>query len=347
MLALVVLTLAACAGDPAPAPMETAATPAAADTSEARPYVYLDAAARGLRAEIAVNGSPVATLDGADGAAASYTSAVNRTLVGEGNRLTVRLLAADPAAAEAARAAGWPGPEVPPDAALTLDVRRYPAGYDGFTGTGGEVLAELGLAGVVEAEAERRRAAFDSAVSRAPSDRARAALLADSAGHLAVRFPLEAEAAFDTADLPSFRAELFEREPVDREAVVDYAMRLREMLRAGDIDGLTREAQPKREWGNRALPQEYEPDYRAMFEEILAFGEVQADFGRDQVEAVSVNGGRLWQLSVRRAPWVDPKTGEVYPLPSRLIYAQNFETGRSTTFPVTVGMEGGRLRIVY
>ena len=330
-------SFAACAGIPA----DAEADPPGADTADAVPYVYVEAEGAGLRAELAVNGFPVTALDGA----ATYASAVNSRLVGEGNALAVRLV---PATEDSAlvEAAGWAGPEVPAGAHLVVAVRRYPADYDGWLGDG-ELLAEVDLREVVAAERERRQAAFERALALAASDRARAELLADSEAHLAIRFPLEAEAVFDTADLPSFRAELFEREPVEREAVLDYAVRLRDMLRAGDVEGLVREAQPKMDWFNESMPQEYEKDYREMFERVLAFGEVQATFGRSDVVAEPVNGGRLWRLTVPRAPYVDPATERVYPLPSEFVYVQNFETGRSNTFPVTVGLEGGRLRIVF
>lgn len=339
LAALALLAVAACAADPTP--METTSA-AAADTAGVLPYVYVEARSRGLRAEIAVNGFPVATLDGAT----TFSSAENPFFVGVGNRLTVRLL--PPSGAEAADESGAETAATPdPGAGFEVVVRRYPAGYDGWLGDGGEVLAETSLPAILAAERDRLQAALDAAVAAAPSDGARARLLADSSAALTVRYPLAGEVAFDTADLPSFRAELFEREVASREAVLDYAMRLRQMLRARDIDALVAETQPKMDWGNRATPQEYEPDYRAMFEEMYAEGEIQADFTRAQVVAVPVNGGRLWALSVARPPYVDPETKEATAEQEAFVYTLDPATGRYNVFSVAVGMDRGQLRIVF
>ena len=328
--------------DPTPKPSDATSDSAVQADPGEQPLVYVEVEGHGLHAEIVLNGYPVTTIDGSG----TYASAKNALLIGEGNRLVARLTSLDPVATAAAKADGWSGPPVPDDVSLAAVVRRYPAGYDGWQGTAGTALANIALAEWIEGARDQRREAFDAAVSAVPEGRRRAELLADSAAHLAVRFPVEIATEFDTADLPSFRPELLGRAPVSREAVLDYAEHLRRLLQRGDAGGLAAEAQPKRDWGNRAVPQQATADYQTMFEEIFDFGTVEAAFTRDQIIAEPANGGRVWLLSVRREPWIDPETKRAYPEPEEFVYALNPETNENTTFEVAVGMEGGRLRIV-
>ena len=182
-------------------------------------------------------------------------------------------------------------------------VKRYgPGDVAGAGSADGEVVARFSLEAALEAARAARAEAFGRLVEAAPAA-ARAALAADSAARLAVVPPVEVVVEFESPGAAGFRGRLVEAEPADREAVLDYAVRLRDMAAARDLDGLYRAFRPKEDDYNLAYPDDVEDprasveeNFEAMFESGLLL-----DFDREDVEPVSYNGGRVWELTVPRA----------------------------------------------
>jgi hypothetical protein len=98
----------------------------------------------------------------------------------------------------------------------------------------------------------------------------------------------------------SFAAELGQAPPIaDSDALRDYAMVLRDLLRAGDLDRLAAELAPK----VAAYALAYDHDagaidasLRALLRNDYFARGVDTSFERADVELVSSAGGRLWEL---------------------------------------------------
>lgn len=84
----------------------------------------------------------------------------------------------------------------------------------------------------------------------------------------------------------------------DREALLDYAIHLRDLLRAQDVDGLVAEFAPKANTWARAFD-EPEPGFvdslREELREFFAEG-VETDFERSDLALAPACGGRIWEL---------------------------------------------------
>jgi hypothetical protein len=118
--------------------------------------------------------------------------------------------------------------------------------------------------------------------------------------------PLGFSFEFDSPDAPSFAPELVDapRER-DREAMIDYGMRLCGIVSEGDAGRLLKEMEPKLDAYARAFD---EPNlaFRHDLQDYLT-GEffpagVEVDFPRTEVRAQPVCSGRLWHITREGAP---------------------------------------------
>ena len=313
------------------------------------PLYYLSLEVSGALVTASVNGLPVYRSESPYGAA--HSGPVNDLLVGEGNRLTVRLAPSDSAAYAEAVAEGMD----PLDGVrLTGALVRYPpdTDYVPSDATAGDTLVVLDLAQAVEEIRAERSQALAQAVEAAPAS-ARAALVAEAerSGSLAGALPLEIEAVFDAEDAASFRATLVESAPVDdREAVLDYAERLRDLFAAADGSALwTEYAKRNREY-SEAYPTGVptQSEFIAFIEDDLATEGLteHMSFPRSAISAEPRNDGRQWELRVWRNPDGTPAPGgpsEVYPEAQLTPFVA---AEREYKMNVTVGIWDGRIRVV-
>ncbi|WP_437566353.1 hypothetical protein [Sorangium sp. So ce542] len=140
---------------------------------------------------------------------------------------------------------------------------------------------------------------------------------------------------FDAAG-PDFTAELTAGEPLPgEEALRDYAIRLRDLARAGDVEGLMAEMEPK----VQAYAAAYDDDAGAIRASLR--GVLQAeyaprgfvtDFEREDVELAPCAGGRLCEL---RRPGGEP-----------LLQTPPDADESTMQIPIVVGSRGGALRVV-
>jgi hypothetical protein len=147
--------------------------------------------------------------------------------------------------------------------------------------------------------------------------------------------PLSFSVPFDSSDAPSFADELVDAPPErDRQAVLDYGMRLVGITADGDADRLLREMQPKVDAYARA----YDEPTLAFRNDLLdhlrgAFfpHRPETDFGRAELRAQPCCGGRLWRITRRGAP---------------LLRTAPDPEGARDEIPIFVARRDGRFRIV-
>lgn len=134
---------------------------------------------------------------------------------------------------------------------------------------------------------------------------------------------------------PDFTAELSDAEPFDDlEALRDYAIHLRDLVDAGDVDALMVEFEPKIQAYMAAYDEPRDPfadSLRENFVEFLAENPNNV-FERDAVELESCCGGRVWWL---RQPGGAP-----------LLHTHKDPDGNHSYFDVLVGQRDGALRVV-
>jgi hypothetical protein len=155
------------------------------------------------------------------------------------------------------------------------------------------------------------------------------------AQNLPLAVPQRLVERFDN-DVVSFAPELLMAAPLaDLEAVTDYGLRLRDLMRAGDVDALVAELAGK----VRAYAAGYdEPEDRmrqslvqVLRDEYAARG-FRADFERGDIALAPCAEGRLCEL--RRAP------------ASAFIETEPDESGNPMRMPVVVGLHDGKLGVV-
>ncbi|MBZ0118211.1 MAG: hypothetical protein K8H88_14510 [Sandaracinaceae bacterium] len=135
---------------------------------------------------------------------------------------------------------------------------------------------------------------------------------------------------------PDFSQELGEADPyADEAALRDYAIRLRDLMRARDASALATEMQPK----VQAYAAAYDDDAGRIGEslrEVLQAHYVprglETEFERDDVELVACCGGRLWEL---RRPGGLP-----------LMQTPADADGGTMQIPILVAPRDGTLRVV-
>lgn len=135
---------------------------------------------------------------------------------------------------------------------------------------------------------------------------------------------------------PDCTAELIRGEPLPGEgALRDYAMKLRDLARAGDVQGLLAEMEPK----VQAYAAAYDEDAEAIRRSLQGVLQTEyaprgfvTDFEREDVELVPFAGGRLCEL---RRPGGEP-----------LLQTPPDADESTLQIPVVVGSRGGTLRVV-
>jgi hypothetical protein len=139
---------------------------------------------------------------------------------------------------------------------------------------------------------------------------------------------------FDSPDAPSFAPELVDapRER-DREAVIDYGMRLCGIVGDGDVGRLLQEMDPKIDAYAKAYDEPrlaFQHDLRDYLSgEFLPAG-VEVDFPRTQVRAQPVCNGRLWEVTREGQP---------------LLRTEPDDEGSRNQIAIYVGRYEGRLRV--
>ncbi|WP_437806602.1 hypothetical protein [Sorangium sp. So ce1078] len=152
-------------------------------------------------------------------------------------------------------------------------------------------------------------------------------------GELAI--PQAFRFTFDVA-APDFAAELTGGEPLPgEEALRDYAILLRDLARAGDVQGLAAEMEPK----VQAYAAAYDGDAGAIRASLRGVLQTEyaprgfvTDFEREDVEVVPFAGGRLCEL---RRPGGEP-----------LLQTPPDADENTLQIPVVIGSRGGALRVV-
>ncbi len=141
--------------------------------------------------------------------------------------------------------------------------------------------------------------------------------------------PLGFSFEFDSDDATSFAPELVDApRDRDREAAIDYGMRLCGIVSEGDVDRLVKEMEPKIEAYAKAFD---EPTlaFRNDLSEYLRTEffplQPQVDFPRTQVRAQPVCGGRLWHITRDGGPLLQTKPDAEDSTREIEIYAGRYE----------------------
>jgi hypothetical protein len=259
------------------------------------PIYHLELVAADCRAELALNGFPLISLESANGVPVTFVPPVNPYLCGARNTIEVTI-----------HPATRPGGSLTTfaDASVQGNVKRYEKG--------GIVAPETGAVVVQFGITDELR------------DRVR-----DEKLELPVSFtvPFANEAVDFSAELlggPTFD---------DREALVAYALHLRDLLAAGDAGGIAAEMQPKAQVWSQAYQRPAEEYSTAIRDALVAFtgGRPVVDFDRDGVELLPCCGGRVWLLARKeRKP----------------LLHSDFSDGTNRSFTVYAGVRDGALRVV-
>jgi hypothetical protein len=147
--------------------------------------------------------------------------------------------------------------------------------------------------------------------------------------------PVAFSVLFDSLDAPSFAAEIIDAEPErDRQAVLDYGMRLLGIVGEGDPDRLLREMEPKIDAYAIAFD-EPRLAFRNDLEDYLR-GEFYpagpiTDVPRGELRAQRCCGGRMWSITRGSEPL--------------LVTAPDAE-GARLEIPAFVARRDGRFRVV-
>jgi len=223
------------------------------------PIHHADFTFQGCTLELRLNGFTVFEI----GSEPSYNAAppIQFFLIGEGNQLEAvvkPLEGADGALTTLL------------DAKVDGSVRAFAMGEEVGLGQGGTVLTTVSIPDTMY-EAARR-------------------------GELDL--PVTLTASFDNTG-PAFRARLVDAEPFDdREALLDYAIKLRDLFAAGDVDALVAENEPKAIDHAAAYyhdaPQE--ANLRDHLQNDILANSPDTDFERGDVEPVPHCDGRIWEL---------------------------------------------------
>jgi hypothetical protein len=225
------------------------------------PIFHLELQVRSCEAELRLNGFPVIPSLTSPGALpVSFAPPVNPYLCGARN--TVELVL---------RAAVAPGGSEAPFAAadFEMNVRRFEKG-DIVEPGAGETVTFLSLPDELRERIRRGEQSPPATVFH--------------------KFPNE---------LVDFSGELLDAPPFeDREAVVDYALHLRDLMAAGDVEALLAEYEPKAQ----AWVQAYGSPYQSILEKSrgtlaeLIRDEPELNFTRADLDVRPYCGGRIWGL---------------------------------------------------
>jgi hypothetical protein len=230
------------------------------------PIFHLELIVRSCAAELHLNGFPVIpSLVSTDEVPVSFAPPVNPYLAGSRNTVELTLRAA--VAAD--------GSEVPFEAAdFEMNVRRFEKG-DIFEPGAGEMVTRFRLSDRDELQKRIRKGEQKPPVT--------------------VSHPFINEVL-------DFSAELLDAPPFeDAEAVVDYALHLRNLMAARDVEGLLAEYEPKAHVWVRAYAKAYQHlanNTRKGLEKFIG-SSPRLDFDRDDLLVRPYCGGRIWGLHQR------------------------------------------------
>ena len=276
-------------------PADTSVAEQAADEGVAKgPFYYVELSSGGAAVNVILNDlSMYQTRYGS-----FLANPVNVRLVSEGNELKI---VAGPTMNMDSTALTTPS-----DAHLTGAVKLYEAG-DLFGTQDGETLLTFDLQEEIERRRDSLKRSFQERLKSAkPSERKE--LLDRQEKLTRVAFPVEMTVTFDSPKTPSFRERLLEAPAItDTSRLLDYAIRLRQLMREEDTRGLFEAFEIKNEDYNRAY---YENDayewWKDVFEDMYP-SELKTDFEREDVGLRSKLGGRVWELYVKNGepdqPW--------------------------------------------
>jgi hypothetical protein len=261
------------------------------------PIYHLELTASGCRAELRLNDLPLISLVPRDEMPVTFAPPINPFLVGELNLVDVDIL-------PMLDAEGAPITKFA-DAEISGNVRRFEKG-DIVAPGAGDVVTEFSI----------------------PDD------LKDRVREEGLELPQQFTHIFAN-DVIDFTPELGDAPAfADREALFDYALRLRDLAAARDVPGLLAEMDPKIHAFVAAYDEPYSAFADSLREELASFVAMPLvlDFDRDALVLRSCCAGRLWEL-------------QRYPgLP--LLQSEPDAEGAVTQFPIVVAQRDGRLRVV-
>lgn len=261
------------------------------------PLYHLELVVRGCRAELRLNDLPLISLTPSDEMPVTFAPPINPFLVGELNLVDVDIL-------PMLDAEGAPITTFA-DAEISGNVRRFEKG-DIVAPGAGDVVAEFAI----------------------PDD------LKERVREEGLELPQQFTHIFAN-EVIDFTAELGDAPAFsDREALIDYALRLRDLAAARDAAGLLAEMDPKIHAWVAAYDEPYQAFADSLRTELAAFVALPlvVDFDRDEIELRSCCAGRLWEL--RRTPG------------QPLLQSEPDADGAVTQFPIVVAPRDGRLRVV-
>ena len=262
------------------------------------PIYHLELAVERCTALVRINDVPVMELTSDRGIPVSFAPPINLYLVGEFNLLDVEIRPVVLHGTDRFSSFG--------DAAIRGAVLRYEKG-DAVSPTSGEIITEVKI----------------------PDE------LRERVREEELELPQTFTLIFAN-EVVDFSDELGAAEPVaDREAILDYGLRLRDLLAARDVAGMVAEMQPKLAAFARAYDETEETMTGALTDYLGAQffpAEPIVDFERDALDAFPRAGGRIWE--VVRAP----------NLP--LLQTVPDERGGTRQIPIVVSMRDGQLRVV-
>jgi hypothetical protein len=261
----------------------------------AHPIYHLDLQVTRCSVELRLNDFPVAELTSPDEQPASFAPPINPYLVGDLNIVDVTILPL--VAPDGTTSSFW-------DARVEGWVRRYEKGDIVAPGEGPAVTS-FGI----------------------PDD------LAERVREEELELPQSFTHVFSN-DVLDFSPELGDAAPFDdRDALVDYALHLRDLTGAADVDALMQELEPKIQTWVAAYDEPHQAFADSLRQELSEFMTESpiVDFERDQVEVSPCCGGRIWRLTRGGEP---------------LLQSDVLPDGSRTQFQVFVAPRDGALRIV-
>ncbi|MCA9604080.1 MAG: hypothetical protein KC619_00675 [Myxococcales bacterium] len=221
------------------------------------------------RCEIAatLNGVPIANVRSTDRHTDHFAPPVNPFLIGEGNVLEVSI---SPAPLEDGETTEWA------EAKVEAAVRVFDKGGIVVPGGGGPAITEVDFAPEL---AER--------IAQAEED------------DVELEAPQSFLHIFDNEGV-SFASELLDAEPFDdQDALLDYAIHIRDLFAASDVDGFLAEIGPKCDVWSIAYEEPadfFRDQIRTGLETEFLPARPIVDFERADVYLRPIAGGRMWSL---------------------------------------------------
>jgi len=261
------------------------------------PVYHLELDVRHCRAELRLNDMPLISLTSHDPLPVTFAPPINPFLVGELNIIDVEIL---PLVDDAGvpTSTFW-------DAKIEGNVRRFEKD-DIFAPGAGDVVTEFTIP--------------DELIERVREEE--------------LELPQHFSHIFSN-EVIDFSGELSDAPPFhDRDALLDYAVHLRDLTAAGNVAGMLAEMDAKIQVWVAAYDETYEAFADSLREELESFFAERpiTDFERDQIELRSCCGGRLWELM--KAPGLP------------LLQTGPDAAGGTTQLPIIVGLRDAALRVV-